>query len=206
MLLSGSAAAAVMSCCKCRERAEAARESILYSILNRGAAPQRGAQLETAAANRHLCSCTSASKLVTMRAPLLMFTAASQVLAKTFRFLKKVACFQGLPPGDQLLLVRHSWAPLLLVGLVQDSVHFDTVETRQPSLLHAILTHHRQDTMAKTEDPGVPVGVAEGIQMFVERCRRLRMSVKEFGLVKGAIIFTPGRNQPSHLLAKLFLT
>lgn len=184
----------VMSCSKCRDEEESLRGSILYSILNRGA-PRRGTQLETAAAHRHLCYCASASKLVTIRAPLLMFTAASQVLAKTFRFLKNVACFRGLPTGDQLLLVRHSWAPLLVVGLVQDSVHFDTVEMRRPSLLHAILTHRREDTSAGTEDPGVPVGVAEGIQMFLVRCSGLRMSVKEFALVKGAILFTPGRSQ-----------
>lgn len=185
----------VMSCCKCRDEEDSSRGSILYSILNRGAL-RRGTQLESAAAQRHLCYCASASKLVTIRAPLLMFTAASQVLAKTFRFLKNVACFRGLPTGDQLLLVRHSWAPLLVVGLVQDSVHFDTVETRRrPSLLHAILTHRREDTSAGTEDPGVPVCVAEGIQMFLVRCSGLRMCVKEFALVKGAILFTPGRNQ-----------
>lgn len=183
----------VMSCCKSRDE-DSLRGSILYSLLNRGA-PRRDTQLERAAAHGHRCSCASAGKLVTVRAPLFTFTAASQVLAKTFRFLKNVACFRGLPTGDQLLLVRRSWAPLLVVGLVHDSVRFDTVETRRPSLLHAILTHRREDTSAGTEDPGVPVGVAEGIQMFLAWCGGLRMSVKEFALVKGAILFTPGRNQ-----------
>lgn len=171
------------------------RGSILYSLLHRGA-PRRRTQLETAAAHRRLRSCASASELVTIRAPLLMFTAASQVLGKTLRFVKTVACFRALPPADQLLLLRHSWAQLLVVGLVQDSVRFDTVETPRPSLLHAILTHRRGDTAAGTEEPGVPVGVAERIQMFLGRCSRLRMSVKEFALVRGAILFTPGRNQP----------
>lgn len=183
----------VMSRCKCREEEDPLRGSILYNILTRGA-PRRGTPLEIAAAH-HLCSCASPSKLVTIRAPLLMFTAASQVLAKTFKFLKHVACFRGLPTGDQLLLVRHTWAPLLVVGLVQDSVRFDTVETRRPSLLHAILIHRGEDTWAGTEDPGVPAAVAEGIQMFLVRCSGLRMSVKEFALVKGAILFTPGTNQ-----------
>lgn len=176
--------------CKCRDEGDSLRGSILYRILNRGA---QGTQLETAAARRRVCCCASARKLVTTRAPLLMFTAASQVLAKTFGFLKNLACFRALPTGDQLLLVRHSWAPLLVVGLVQDSVHFDT----QPSLLHAILTHRRGDASAGTrrvEDPGVPAGVAEGIQMFLVRCSGLRMSVKEFALIKGATLFTPGRN------------
>lgn len=183
-----------MPCCKCREGEDAGRGSILFSILNRRA-PRRGAQLGRAAAHRPLCTCALACKLVTIRAPFQMFTAASQVLAKTFRFLNNVACFRGLPTGDQRLLVRHRWAPLLLVGLVQDSVHFDTVETRRPSLLHTILTRRKEDTSAGTGDPGVPVGVAEGIQVFLVRCRGLRMSVNEFALVKGAILFSAGRNQ-----------
>ncbi|XP_003966470.2 nuclear receptor subfamily 0 group B member 1-like [Takifugu rubripes] len=178
-----------MPCCKRREGGDAARGSILYSILKRGA-PRRGRQLEAAAARRPWCTCASACKLVTIRAPVLMFTAASQVLAKTFRFLKNVACFRGLPAGDQRLLVRHRWAPLLVVGLVQDSVHFDTVETRRPSLLHTILTRHKKDTSAGAGDPGVPVGVAEGIQAFLVRCRGLGMSANEFALVKGALLFS----------------
>lgn len=194
-----SALGRVMSCCKCREGEEAARGSILYSILKRGA-PRRGGQLETAAAHRPVCTCASACKLVTIRAPVLMFTAASQVLAKTFRFLKNVACFRGLPTGDQRLLVRHRWAPLLVVGLVQDSVHFDTVETRRPSLLHTILTRYKTDTSAGTGDPGVPFGVAEGIQVFLVRCRGLRMSVNEFALVKGALLFSAGRNRRTRSL------
>lgn len=178
---------------------DAARGSILYSILKRGA-PRRGRQLERAAARRPWCTCASACKLVTLRAPVLMFTAASQVLAKTFRFLKNVACFRGLPAGDQRLLVRHRWAPLLVVGLVQDSVHFDTVETRRPSLLHTILTRHKKDTSAGAGDPGVPVGVAEGIQVFLVRCRGLGMSATEFALVKGALLFSAGRNQRTRSL------
>lgn len=189
-----------MSCFKCKEEEDTSRGSILYSILS------RGGQLEAAAAHRHLCSCASACKLVTVQAPLLMFTAASHVLAKTFRFLKNVACFRGLPKGDQRLLVHHRWAPLLLVGLVQDSVHFDTVETRPKSLLHTILTHRKEDTSAGTGDPGVPVGVADQIQMCLVRCRGLRMSVTEFALVKGAILFSAGRNQRTHslLITSLF--
>lgn len=190
----GSFVVAAMPCWKRRDEEEPLRGSILYSLLHRGPLRWR-TQLETAAAHRRLRFCVSASKLVTTRAPLLMFTAASQVLAKTLSFLKTVACFRALPTADQLLLLRHSWAPLLVLGLVQDSVRFDTVETPRPSLLHAILTHRRDDTPAGTEEPGVPMGVAERIQMFLGRCSGLRMSVKEFALVRGAILFTPGRNQ-----------
>ncbi|XP_070711937.1 nuclear receptor subfamily 0 group B member 1-like [Pempheris klunzingeri] len=176
-----------MSCCE-----DPAQGSILYSILNRGAPyPQTGAH--TAAA-QHRCSCASTRKLVAIRAPHLVFKAASEVLVKTFRFVKNVPCFRGLPAEDQLRLVRNSWAPLLVLGMVQDSVDFDTVETQQPSLLHRILTHsreRRERTAAEIQDPGVPVSDAEGIKMFLVKCRGLRISVKEYAFLKGAILFSP---------------
>lgn len=184
----------VMSCCEYRDQEDAARGSILYSILNRGAPCPQG-HLETAAA-RQLCSCAPQRKLVAIRAPRLVFKAASDVLVKTFRFVKNVPCFRGLPAEDQLRLVRHSWAPLLVLGMVQDSVDFDTVDKRQPSLLHMILTHSKerqQSTPVEVQDPGVPVSAAEAIKMFVVRCRGLRISVIEYAFLKGAILFTPGK-------------
>ncbi|KAE8278482.1 Nuclear receptor subfamily 0 group B member 1 Nuclear receptor DAX-1 [Larimichthys crocea] len=177
-----------MSCCECADREDAARGSILYSILNRGARCPQGLA-ETAAAHQ-LCSCSSKRKLVALRAPRLVFKAASEVLVKTFRFVKNVPCFRGLPAEDQLRLVRNSWAPLLVLGMVQDSVDFDTVETQQPSLLHTILTHSRE-RQQWIQDPGVPVSDAEGIKRFLVRCRGLRISVKEYAFLKGAILFTP---------------
>ncbi|XP_042369107.1 nuclear receptor subfamily 0 group B member 1-like [Plectropomus leopardus] len=181
-----------MSCCECRNSEETARGSILYSILNRGTKRPRG-HLETPAALQ-LCSCTSKRKLVAIRAPQLVYRAASEVLMKTFKFVKNVPCFRGLPAGDQLRLVRNSWAPLLVLGMVQDSVDFDTVETQQPSLLQRILTHSKerqQRAPTETQDPGVPVSDAEGIKMFLFKCRALRISVKEYAFLKGAILFTP---------------
>ncbi|XP_047432121.1 nuclear receptor subfamily 0 group B member 1-like [Mugil cephalus] len=175
-----------MSCWECRGGEDAAQGSILYRILNRGALGPRG-RTEPAAVQQ-LCSCALSNKLVSIRAPQLVFKAATEVLVKTFRFVKSVPCFRGLPAEDQLRLVRNSWAPLLVLGLVQDSVDFDTVETQQPSLLHRILTH---DKDGDVRDSGVPVGDVEGIKRFLVKCRRLRISVKEYAFLKGAILFSP---------------
>ncbi|KAM9836024.1 nuclear receptor subfamily 0 group B member 1-like [Aulostomus maculatus] len=163
-----------MSCCE-----DAGRGSILFSILNRRAEAQR------------TCSCAPVRKLVAIRSPYAVFQSASEVLVKTFRFVKNVPCFRGLPVGDQLRLVRSSWAPLLVLGLVQDDVDLDTVETQQPGLLHRILTH----SSGEVRDPGVPVTDVEGIQMFVGACRELRISVKELAFLKGAVLFTSGGTQ-----------
>ncbi|KAM7375247.1 hypothetical protein PAMA_014372 [Pampus argenteus] len=178
-----------MSCCDAGSE-DAGRGSILYSILNTGAHwPQRRAD---AAAAHQSCSCAPNRKLVVTRAPQLVFKAASEVLIKTFRFVKNVPCFRGLPAEDQLRLVRNSWAPLLVLGLVQDAVDFDTVETQQPSLLHRILTRSTEHTPEEIQDPGVPVSDVEGIKMFLVKCRGLRISAEEYAFLKGAILFTPG--------------
>lgn len=192
-----------MSCCGCGEREEAAHSSILYRLLVSGSArPQP--PLRTSAAHRP-CSCASERTLVAIRAPQVVFKAACEVLVKTFRFVKNVPCFRGLPAEDQLRLVRKSWAPLLLLGMVQDSVHFETVETRRPSLLHRILTHSKererqqqqQRARSEVQDPGVPVGDVEGIKMFLVKCRGLEISLKEFAFLKGAVLFSPGKTHCS---------
>lgn len=186
-----------MSCCSCAESQEAAQSSILYRLLITGAPRPKG--------TLRPCSCASKRTLVAIRAPRVVFEAACEVLVKTFRFVKNVPCFRGLPAEDQLRLVRKSWAPLLLLGMVQDSVDFETVETQQPSLLHKLLTHskerqHQQKQQLQqreqpgVQDPGVPVGDMVGIKMFLGKCRGLKISVKEFAFLKGAVLFSPGKN------------
>ncbi|CAK6962526.1 nuclear receptor subfamily 0 group B member 1-like [Scomber scombrus] len=173
-----------MSCCDAGGE-DTARGSILYSILRGAHCPQQCVEAATA---HRLCSCApDRAKLVVTRAPQIVFKAASEVLLKTFRFVKNVPCFRGLPAEDQLRLVRNSWAPLLVLGMVQDAVDFDTVETQRHSLLHRILTH----APTEIQDPGVPVKDVEGIQMFLVKCRGLRISVKEYAFLKGAILFSP---------------
>lgn len=187
-----------MSCCECKVTQDTGQGSILYSILNRDAlCPQ--ARADPTAAHR-CCSCASMRKLVAIRAPQSVIRAACEVLLKTFKFVKNVPCFRGLPADDQLRLVRNSWAPLLLLGLVQDSVDFDTVETQKPSLLHEILTHdadRRERTAGAAQHPGVPLCDVQSIQMFLVKCRGLTITVKEHAFLKGAILFTPGKITPA---------
>ncbi|XP_062983611.1 nuclear receptor subfamily 0 group B member 1 [Elgaria multicarinata webbii] len=88
------------------------------------------------------CSC-GAQRRVALKSPQVACKAASAVLVKTLRFVKNVPCFQELPLDEQLVLVRSCWAPLLVLGLAQDRVHFETVETTELSMLHRILTNKR---------------------------------------------------------------
>lgn len=133
--------------------------------------------------------------------------AASAVLVKTLRFVQNVPCFQELPLEEQLLLVRSCWAPLLLLGLAQDRVHLETVESAEPSMLQRILTARQQGEQGE-QPPPRPPALAPGrqhhgphlpsaadiqaIKGFLAKCWSLDISTKEYAYLKGTVLFNPG--------------
>ncbi|KAJ8013314.1 hypothetical protein DPEC_G00051980 [Dallia pectoralis] len=149
------------------------------------------------------CSCGSSRSRACLRSPQITCKAASAVLVKTLRFVKNVPCFHGLPEEDQLLLVRSGWAPLLVLGLAQDRVDFETTETAEPSMLQRILTGGcgGQSGLADRPGPGEPPaeqsagvdGVSlsdiQGIKAFLKKCWVLDISTKEYAYLKGAVLF-----------------
>ncbi|NXF05570.1 NR0B1 protein, partial [Smithornis capensis] len=181
----------------CRCCAEGRRHSsILYSIL-------RSQEREAAAGQEPRgCSCGSRRR-VALRSPQVVCKAASAVLVKTLRFVQNVPCFQELPLEEQLLLVRSCWAPLLLLGLAQDRVHLETVESAEPSMLQRILTARRQGEQppprAPAPAPGrghhgshLPsAGDIQTIKGFLAKCWSLDISTKEYAYLKGTVLFNP---------------
>ncbi|NWS67492.1 NR0B1 protein, partial [Crotophaga sulcirostris] len=181
----------------CRCCAESRRHgSILYNIL-RSEEPRRWQ------ASRG-CPCGS-RRLLALRSPQAACKAASAVLVKTLRFVQNVPCFQELPLDEQLLLVRSCWAPLLVLGLAQDRVHLETVESAEPSMLQRILTTRRQGEQppprgtAPARTPGEsssspPLPSAAEIQTikgFQAKCWSLDVSTKEYAYLKGTVLFNP---------------
>lgn len=140
------------------------------------------------------CSCGSTRRRGVLRSPQVTCKAASAVLVKTLRFVKNVPCFRELPEDDQLLLVRSGWAPLLVLGLAQDRLDFDTTETVEPSMLQRILTGlpERQSEAQSGAAPGVSVVDIEGIKAFLKKCWSVDISTKEYAYLKGAVLFNPG--------------
>ncbi|XP_068126060.1 nuclear receptor subfamily 0 group B member 1 [Hyperolius riggenbachi] len=159
------------------------------------------------------CSCGSQKK-VTLKSPQVTCKAASAVLVKTLRFVKSVPCFQELPLEDQLLLVRGSWAPLLVLGLAQDKVDFETVETSEPSMLQRILTNRQGGDRKLQEQPHPDILLGNGhhhhqqqqqnkvsqlpsaadirwVKEFLEKCWSLAISTKEYAYLKGIVLFNP---------------
>lgn len=143
------------------------------------------------------CSCGS-QRRVALKSPQVACKAASAVLVKTLRFVQNVPCFQELPLDEQLVLVRSCWAPLLVLGLAQDRVHFETVESAEPSMLQRILTNRRQGehTPPRGPAPGRPhppsAGDIQAIEGFLAKCWSLDISTKEYAYLKGTVLFNPG--------------
>uniref|UniRef100_A0A8D0EKR7 Nuclear receptor subfamily 0 group B member 1 n=1 Tax=Strix occidentalis caurina TaxID=311401 RepID=A0A8D0EKR7_STROC len=172
---------------RCRCCAESRRHSsILYNILRseeRAASPAGQGPRRAGRASRG-CPCGS-RRGVALRSPQVACKAASAVLVKTLRFVQNVPCFQELPLDEQLLLVRSCWAPLLVLGLAQDRVHFETVESAEPSMLQRILTAWRLG-----EQPP-PRGPIQAIKGFLAKCWSLDISTKEYAYLKGTVLFNP---------------
>ncbi|XP_034550513.1 nuclear receptor subfamily 0 group B member 1 [Notolabrus celidotus] len=143
------------------------------------------------------CSCGSTRRRGVLRSPQVTCKAASAVLVKTLRFVKNVPCFRELPEDDQLMLIRSGWAPLLVLGLAQDRVDFETTETVEPSMLQRILTGlpDRQSEVPAAGQSRGAVGVSvvdiEAIKAFLKKCWSVDVSTKEYAYLKGAVLFNP---------------
>lgn len=179
----------------CHCISERRQSSILYSILKNDIQSAQNSQqrIPRVAVSVQACSCGSKKKVV-LRSPQTTCKAASAVLVKTLKFVKNVPCFRELPVEDQHVLVRSSWAPLLVLGMAQDSISFETTETPELSMLQRILTSGPD----KTENPsecsasGVSIVDVQGIKLFLSKCWSLDISTKEYAYLKGAILFNPG--------------
>ncbi|CAN9497547.1 unnamed protein product [Ophioblennius macclurei] len=153
------------------------------------------------------CSCGSTRRRGVLRSPQVTCKAASAVLVKTLRFVKNVPCFRELPEDDQLMLIRSGWAPLLVLGLAQDRVDFETAETVEPSMLQRILTGGGGSGEAPNAagqsrgGTGTGAGAAggggvslvdiEAIRAFLKKCWSVDISTKEYAYLKGAVLFNP---------------
>lgn len=181
----------------CHCSSERRQNSILYSILkNDSQSAQLGNQPRAPrlAVSMRACACGSKRK-VSLRSPQTTCKAASAVLVKTLKFVKNVPCFRELPSDDQHTLVRSGWAPLLVLGMAQDRIDFETSETPEPSMLQRILTSGQDKQDNQSHHGGVALTDVQGIKMFLRKCWGLDISTKEYAYLKGAILFNPGETR-----------
>lgn len=113
------------------------------------------------------------------------------MLVKTISFMKNLPSFHLLPREDQLLLLDSCWVPLFLLGLVQEMVTFEVMETPAPSMLKKILL----DGQSKREEPErmqPTLAAVQRLQCCLNTFWSLDLSPKEYAYLKGAILFNPG--------------
>ncbi|KFW94028.1 Nuclear receptor subfamily 0 group B member 2, partial [Phalacrocorax carbo] len=121
-------------CERCQCHGEDKRTAILYTLLSQNLTHGR---VGHSPAHQH-CLCHQ-RRTVCLRTPHITCQAASNVLVKTITFMKNLPSFHLLPREDQLLLLDSCWVPLFLLGLVQEMVTFEVMETPAPSMLKKIL-------------------------------------------------------------------
>ncbi|KAL1766136.1 nuclear receptor subfamily 0 group B member 1 [Sigmodon hispidus] len=143
-----------------------------------------------------------------LKNPQVVCEAASAGLLKTLRFVKFLPCFQILPLDQQLVLVRSCWAPLLMLELAQDHLHFEMMEISEPRVQQKMLTTRRQETdstepadhlateqpqMVSSPEPGhLPSAAAvQAIKSFFIKCWSLNIDTKEYAYLKGTVLFNP---------------
>ncbi|XP_052027493.1 nuclear receptor subfamily 0 group B member 1 [Apodemus sylvaticus] len=144
---------------------------------------------------------------IALKDPQVVCEAASAGLLKTLRFVKYLPCFQILPLDQQLVLVRSCWAPLLMLELAQDHLHFEMMEISEPNGTPEMLTTRRQETegpelvdpqaMEQSQMMSVEAGhllsaaAVQAIKSFLFKCWSLNIDTKEYAYLKGTVLFNP---------------
>lgn len=174
-----------MDCERCQCQQEDNRTAILYTLLSQNLNHSRGSC--SPAHQRCLCH---QRRTVCLRTPHVTCQAASDVLVKTVSFMKNLPSFHLLPRGDQLLLLDSCWVPLFLLGLAQEMVTFEVMETPAPSMLKKILL----DGQSKRQEPErtqPTLAAVQRLQCCLNTFWSLDLSPKEYAYLKGAILFNP---------------
>lgn len=195
-----------MECEKCLCHHGNSGNAILYTLLSENLTHHKGSH----GSSQQRCLCHK-RRTVCLQTPQATCQAASDVLVKTISFVKNLPSFQLLPWEDQLLLLDSCWAPLFLLGLVQEMVTFEVTETPVPSMLERILL----DGQCKRQELQRVQPTLASVQRL-QRCLNsfwsLDLCPKEYAYLKGAILFNPGkcrvpvhgRSSEGHTPRKLF--
>ncbi|XP_020369760.1 nuclear receptor subfamily 0 group B member 2 [Rhincodon typus] len=167
---------------KCQCDSGKRQNAILYTILS-----QRG----DCKFSHHNCFC-EVRQTVCLKTPHVTCQAVSDVLAKTVAFMRNLPSFHHLPRSDQLLLLESCWLSLFLLGLAQDRVSFEVIETPGHSMLKRILLNGPNLLRTKEEGSWQPtLAGVHRIKMCLNKFQGLDLSPKEYAYLKGAILFNP---------------
>ncbi|XP_055769822.1 nuclear receptor subfamily 0 group B member 2-like isoform X2 [Salvelinus fontinalis] len=161
--------------------------AILHNILNRENSKSSHNSLNYNLIP-HRCNC-EIRRAVCLKSPADICQEASGVLVKTIHFMKNLPAFNQLPPNDQLSLLQSSWAPLFILGLAQEGVNFDVIDTPADSMLKRILLNSQESSETEREQPTL-AGVNK-LKSCLKKFWSLDLSPKEYAYLKGTMIFNP---------------
>uniref|UniRef100_UPI00358F2C21 nuclear receptor subfamily 0 group B member 2-like n=1 Tax=Myxine glutinosa TaxID=7769 RepID=UPI00358F2C21 len=148
---------------------------------------------------RQRCGC-GVRRRVLLRSPRHTWRAASAVLLKTARFVRNLPAFGLLPGPERTVLLTSAWAPLFLLGLAQERVAVDAAEevsSGSTSLLRTLLTGQggqsdgETDTNETTSCGRLTMVDIQKIRTFLAKFWSMDISAKEYGYLKGIVLFNP---------------
>ncbi|KAK2844356.1 hypothetical protein Q5P01_011015 [Channa striata] len=174
--------------CLCSSKGDKVSNPILYNILNQMDNSQRSQNSFNYCSVPHRCNC-ELRRTVCLKSPAEICKEASAVLVKTIHFMKNLPAFNQLPPNDQFLLLKSCWAPLFILGLAQEHVGFEVIDTPADSMLKKILLNCQESPEMEREQPTM-AGVSK-LKSCLKKFWSLDLSPKEYAYLKGTMIFNP---------------
>lgn len=193
------------ACCRCSDDGSRHPNAILFNILSQS---QRSAEPGSTPTPAPRCHCAML-RSVRLATPAETSAEASGVLVKTLRFVRGLPAFQQLPLQDRLSLLRGGWAPVFILGLAQERVHFQVTDAPAASMLKRILLEG-QESRGPADWAGPEGAGSEGagsrqarptlaavhkLKACLHKLWSLDLSPKEYAYLKGAVLFNPGKGQ-----------
>ncbi|NP_001134122.1 nuclear receptor subfamily 0 group B member 2 [Salmo salar] len=172
--------------CQCTDY-DRQSNAILYNILNRENYKSSHNNLNYNLMPRR-CNCEM-RRTVCLKSPADICQGASGVLVKTIHFMKNLPAFNQLPLNDQLSLLQSCWVPLFILGLAQEGMNFDIIDTPADSMLKRILLNSQESSEMEREQPTL-TGVNK-LKSCLKKFWSLDLSPKEYAYLKGTMIFNP---------------
>ncbi|XP_056142677.1 nuclear receptor subfamily 0 group B member 2a [Lampris incognitus] len=174
--------------CRCSDHSNRHSNAILYSILSQMDKSEPNAINPSYSLIPHRCNCET-RRTVCLQRPSEICKEASAVLVKTIYFMKNLPAFNQLPPNDQFTLLQSCWAPLFVLGLAQEGLDFEVIDTPADSMLKKILLNSQESSEMEREQPTM-TGVSK-LKSCLKKFWSLDLSPKEYAYLKGTIIFNP---------------
>ncbi|XP_074539747.1 nuclear receptor subfamily 0 group B member 2a [Halichoeres trimaculatus] len=174
--------------CYCSASSDRLSNPILFNILSQMDNSKSSQDTFNYTTIPHRCNCEQ-RRTVCLKRPSEICKEASSVLVKTVHFMKNLPAFNQMPPKDQFALLKSCWAPLFILGLAQEHIDFEVMDTPADSMLKKILLNRQECPDVEREQPTM-AGVSK-LKSCLKKFWSLDLSPKEYAYLKGTTIFNP---------------